>query len=114
MICACQTRATDMRLMVMTQKRRTSPMLDSLTGRCKTRPSHDMVRVLLVLSSIPETSFPANPARQSRGTGQPASRGIGNQGAMIPGMSSEPYDMENRRVVGFAQAYHFSSRLDGV
>src|SRR3989442_13816185 len=113
MICACQTRATDMKLMVMTQKTRTSPMLDSLTGRCKTRRSHDMVRVLLVPSSIPETSFPANPARQSRGTGQPASRGIGNQGAMIPGMSSEPYDMENSRGGGVTQSYHCSLRMDG-
>src|SRR6266478_4803953 len=114
MICACQTRATDMKLMVMTQKTRTSPMLDSLTGRCKTRRSLNMVIVLLVLSSIPETSFPANPARQSRGTGQPTSRGIGNRGAMIPGMRSETYDTENRRVVGFVKVSHFSSRLDGV
>src|SRR6266568_847271 len=57
MIWACQTRAMDMRLMVMTQKRRTSPMLDSLTGRCKTRQSQDMVIDLLLLCSIQRRAF---------------------------------------------------------
>src|SRR5260370_34594681 len=51
MICACQTRATDIMLSETTQSMRTRVTLDSWTGRAKARRSQDMVRYLLALSS---------------------------------------------------------------
>src|SRR5712692_9214950 len=57
MICACQTKAMDMKLMEITQKIRTRPMLDSRAGRRKTRRSQAMVRALLVLGSNFNSEF---------------------------------------------------------
>src|SRR5207247_2825119 len=51
MICACHTKAMDMKLIDTTQKTRTITTLDSWTGRLRTRRSQVMVGALLVLGS---------------------------------------------------------------
>src|SRR5260370_19870013 len=93
MICACQTRATDIMLRETTQSMRTSVTLDSWTGRVKARRSQDMVRYLLVLGSVP--LLPANRVDNARGVAL-AAYSKGNQGAKSECTSATSYLTENR------------------
>src|SRR5712692_2187247 len=113
MICACQTRAMDIKLMETTQNIRARPTADSLAGRRKTRRSQAMVRDLLVLGSICSPSL-ARIRVGSAGGIACASLSQGNREAKALGIVRPFYPTQNNWFVKPAMVIHSVIRIAGV